>query len=97
MEDYCLRGVYAKVNGKPENLSDEQIMQVIREFGPVYATINADHVAVKHLKSGVYNNPKCSKVTNHAITIIGWTKNAFIIKNRLPISILGVLMEISNS
>ncbi|KAH9393354.1 hypothetical protein TYRP_021867 [Tyrophagus putrescentiae] len=81
VEDYCLRGVYAKVNGKPEQLTDEQIMLVVREFGPVYATINADHVAVKHLKSGVYNYKKCPKETNHAVLITGWDKKAWLIKN----------------
>ena len=73
-----MRGIYAKVNGKAENLTDEQIQHVIREFGPVYSTINADNVAVKHLKTGIYSNSKCPKTTNHAITIVGWDKKGKI-------------------
>ena len=81
IKDYCLRGVYVKKDGKPEQLSDEDIQYVIREFGPVYATINADDIAVKNLKTGIYNNKKCPKKTNHAITVVGWDEKSWIIKN----------------
>lgn len=81
INDYCLRGIYVKNNGKAENLTDQEIQFIIREFGPVYATINADDLSMKNLKSGVYNNPKCPKQTNHAITIVGWDEQAWIVKN----------------
>ncbi|KAJ6217884.1 hypothetical protein RDWZM_009041 [Blomia tropicalis] len=81
IKDYCLRGIYAKVDGKPEELTDQQIQYAIREYGPVYATLNADHIAVKHLKTGMYSNKKCSKQTNHAILVVGWDKKGWIIKN----------------
>ena len=76
-----MRGIYVKVKGKPETLTDEDIQHAIREFGPVYSTMDADHLAVKHHKSGIYTNPKCPKITNHAVTIVGWTKRSWIIKN----------------
>ncbi|KAH9422527.1 hypothetical protein DERP_003203 [Dermatophagoides pteronyssinus] len=82
IDDYCVRGKYVTLNGKKEELSDEDIQYLIKEFGPVYSTINADDLAnMKNLKKGVYKNKKCDKKTNHAIVIVGWDEKAWIVKN----------------
>ncbi|OTF73136.1 Group 1 mite allergen-like protein (Cysteine protease), partial [Euroglyphus maynei] len=81
IEDYCLRGKYAKLNGRQERLTDEEIMFIVREFGPIYTTIHVDDSTLKHYKTGVYNNDNCSKQTNHAVTIVGWDERSWIIKN----------------
>ena len=70
------------VDGKPEKLTDKEIQYAVREYGPVYTTIDGeDDDVLMHYKSGVYSNPKCSKETNHAVNIVGWNKDAWIIKN----------------
>lgn len=78
VKDYCLRGVHVSVDGKPEKLSDEDIMLAIRQFGPVYASINGeDSESLRHYKSGVYDYDACPKKTNHAVSIVGWDKDAW--------------------
>ncbi|KAH9526035.1 hypothetical protein DERF_000154 [Dermatophagoides farinae] len=81
IEDYCLRGKYVKLNGRQEELTDEEIMYIVREFGPIYTTIHVDNSLMKHYKTGVYDNDSCSKQTNHAVTIVGWDEHSWIIKN----------------
>ena len=69
------------MDGKPETLTDEAIQRVIREFGVVYSTIYAADPAMKNYKSGVYNNPECSKETGHAINIVGWDAESWTVRN----------------
>ncbi|KAI7690472.1 Pro-cathepsin H [Sarcoptes scabiei] len=81
IKDYCLRGQYVHVNGKPEVLTDEEIMYIVREFGPVYTTINVDDLPMKNFKGGIYHSKICTKKTNHAVTIVGWDEQSWLIKN----------------
>nr|XP_027195684.1 digestive cysteine proteinase 3-like isoform X2 [Dermatophagoides pteronyssinus] len=81
IEDYCMRGKYVKLNGRQEVLNDEEIMFIVREYGPIYTTIHIDDATMKHYKTGVYDNDNCSKQTNHAVTIVGWDEESWIIKN----------------
>lgn len=81
IRDYCLRGIYVKRDGKPERLTDQDIMYLVREFGPLYTTMNADSKKMKNLRGGIYADPNCPKKTNHAVTIVGWDPQSWIIKN----------------
>lgn len=50
-------------------------------FGPLYITLNADTLGSRNYRSGVFNDPSCSTSINHAVTLVGYTPDAWIIKN----------------
>jgi len=60
----------------------DQIKQAIYTYGSVSAYIYADKFFQAY-KSGVFNNSKRYKWTNHAIQLVGWddTKQAWLLKN----------------
>lgn len=44
--------------------------------------MNADDLAdLKNYRGGIYDYDECPKETNHAVTIVGWDENSWIIKN----------------
>ncbi|XP_017477331.1 PREDICTED: cathepsin L1-like [Rhagoletis zephyria] len=82
IKDFCVRGIYVSIDGKPEELNDMEIQYAVREYGPVYTTIDGEGSdTLQHYKNGVYDEPKCKKETNHAVVIVGWTKDSWIVKN----------------
>ncbi|KAJ8941441.1 hypothetical protein NQ318_016073 [Aromia moschata] len=66
---------------------DERALEIaVAKIGPIAASINASpHIPVipilKH-NSGIYDDPTCtSNHVNHAMLVVGYTKDAWILKN----------------
>lgn len=82
IKNFCIRSRQRYGRGlQAENLSDEDIAKVIGNIGPVYGTMYASSSAVRNYRGGVIYDPRCSTRINHAITIVGYTSDAWIIKN----------------
>ena len=56
----------------PQVLNDEEIMFIVREYGPIYTTIHIDDATMKHYKTGVYQHLLGTESVGHSIKIIGW-------------------------
>ncbi|KAK4871738.1 hypothetical protein RN001_015862 [Aquatica leii] len=62
---------------------NERAMEIaITKIGPIAASINASPHTFQLYHSGIYDDPFCSSHTvNHAMVIVGYTKDAWILKN----------------
>ncbi|XP_044257437.1 procathepsin L isoform X1 [Tribolium madens] len=62
---------------------DERALELaVAKIGPVAASINASPHTFQLYHSGVYDDVACSSNhVNHAMLIVGYTKNAWILKN----------------
>ncbi|VVC27036.1 Peptidase C1A, papain C-terminal [Cinara cedri] len=62
---------------------DEHILKAaVALIGPISVSINASPKTFQLYSSGVYDDPECtSNTVNHAMLLIGYTKNAWILKN----------------
>lgn len=65
-----LSAVREKLNGNENRLKD-----ILATYGPVAVAINSAK-SLTNYKSGVYTNPKCSKVLNHAVVLVGYGTEA---------------------
>ena len=63
-----------------EELTDENIQQALVNYGPLYITVNANPLS-RNYRSGVLDDPNCSTQINHAVLLVGYTDDAWIIKN----------------
>lgn len=80
--NYCVRSRLAYGGGMmTESLSDEDIKKALVFFGPLYITLNASPISQRNYRGGVFSDPSCSTQINHAVTLVGYTPNAWIIKN----------------
>ena len=48
---------------------------------PVSVAIEADQPAFQHYKSGVFDNATCGTKLDHGVLVVGYTADAFIVKN----------------
>ncbi|XP_023245915.1 cathepsin L1-like [Copidosoma floridanum] len=62
---------------------DERALEAaVATIGPIAASVNASPKTFQLYHSGVYDDPACtSDKVNHAMLIVGYTKNAWILKN----------------
>ncbi|XP_019865917.1 procathepsin L isoform X2 [Aethina tumida] len=62
---------------------DEKALEIaIAKIGPIAASINASPRTFQLYHKGIYDDPLCSSnVVNHAMLIVGYTKDAWILKN----------------
>jgi C1A family cysteine protease len=58
--------VREKLNGNETRLRD-----IVATYGPVAVAINAARTLTNY-KTGVYTNPKCPKMVNHAVVLVGY-------------------------
>lgn len=80
-----------KLNG-----NEERLKSIVSNFGPVAVAVNAAR-SFSNYRSGVYTNPKCPKVLNHAVLLVGYgfdektkldywlVKNSWVKSNKLKI------------
>jgi C1A family cysteine protease len=56
-----------------ENLNgnENRLRDILSTYGPVAVSINAAKTLTNY-KSGVYTNPKCPKLANHAVVLVGY-------------------------
>lgn len=50
-------------------------------MGPVPVAIDADQLSFQMYSSGIYDDPFCSHNVNHAVLVVGYDANSWIIKN----------------
>lgn len=63
-----------------EQITQKQLQKMVLKNGPVVVGMDASNVHdFLHLR-GKYRGD-CSQEINHAVAIVGWTKNDWIIKN----------------
>lgn len=58
---------FKTVSGNENNLK-----AVLSKVGPLSIIIDASRPSFIHYKSGIYNDPKCTKNLNHAMLLIGY-------------------------
>lgn len=51
--------------------NENRLKDIVATYGPVAVSINSAKTLTNY-KSGVYTNPKCPKVLNHAVTLVGY-------------------------
>lgn len=61
---------------------NEEIMKaVLNEVGPIAVSINASLKTFQLYSEGIYDDPDCSTTLNHAMLLIGYGKDYWIVKN----------------
>lgn len=53
------------------NGNENRLKEIVANYGPVSVAINAAK-SLTNYKSGVYQNPQCSKAINHAVLLVGY-------------------------
>lgn len=54
----------------------------VATIGPVAVSINASPTSFQLYSEGIYDDPQCqSTVVNHAMVVVGYTKDYWILKN----------------
>lgn len=85
IKDFCVRsslGHNAAREVTTERLTDQDIINSLVQFGPLYMTVNTKGFS-KNYRGGVMNWAGCgsnSKV-DHAIALVGYTPGSWILKN----------------
>jgi hypothetical protein len=59
--------------------AESEIEWLLHAYGPV--TVGVDSTTMDHYKGGVFKGSMCTTDIDHAVTIIGYTEDAWIIKN----------------
>jgi len=59
--------------------AEQQIPYILHHFGPI--SIGIDSTTMEDYKGGVFTADMCSNDIDHAVTIVGYTNDAWIIKN----------------
>ena len=61
--------------------AENQIESLLHKYGPVSIGIDSTSMAMTNYRAGIFRARNCGKNIDHAVTIIGYTKDAWIIKN----------------
>lgn len=59
--------------------AEQQLEYILHHYGPV--AVGIDSTQMDNYRSGLYPGDRCSNDIDHAVTIVGYTKDAWIIKN----------------
>jgi len=60
--------------------SEESLAMCIAGYGPIAVAVDATEMA--HYSGGIFNNIRCNPNNlNHAVTVVGYTKDSWLIKN----------------
>ena len=59
--------------------AEQQLEHILHTYGPV--SVGVDSSNMNNYKSGIFPASHCSTDIDHAVTIVGYTKDAWIIKN----------------
>lgn len=82
IKNYCIRSRLHYSNGfQTEELSDEDIQSALVEFGPLYIGIDSNPLISRNYRGGVMDDSSCTKDINHAVVLVGYTPDAWIVKN----------------
>ena len=71
------------VSGYKTAGNEAGLASALSNAGPVGVAIDCMQPGFRNYRSGVYDDPGCSKTDlNHAVTAIGYDSNAWIVRNR---------------
>lgn len=71
-----------EVQGRESNPNIERhIPGLLVNYGPITVGIDSNNVHIDNYVSGTFNEKLCGKNIDHAVTIVGYTKHDYIIKN----------------
>lgn len=59
--------------------AEQQLEYILHKYGPV--AVGIDSSSMDNYRGGIFPSEMCSNDIDHAVTIVGYTKNAWIIKN----------------
>lgn len=59
--------------------AESEIEWLLHAYGPV--SVGVDSTSMEHYRGGLFKASMCSKEIDHAVTIVGYTEDAWIIKN----------------
>jgi len=60
---------------------EEYLASAVEEFGPVPVAIDSSGTKFRRYKSGVLRSEDCNKEPNHAVLVVGFTPQYWIVKN----------------
>lgn len=70
--DYCIRSRNQYTfTASTEELTEEDMVKTLVHFGPLYVAMNANPLATRNYRGGVYDGADCTKSVNHAVTLVG--------------------------
>ncbi|XP_017461309.1 PREDICTED: cathepsin L1-like, partial [Rhagoletis zephyria] len=82
ISDYCIRSrIRYTFLSRTEEVSEEDMRRTLVAVGPLYVAMNANPMAQRNYRGGVYEGADCTTAVNHAVTLVGYTPDAWIIKN----------------
>ena len=61
--------------------AEDQIESLLHKYGPVSIGIDSTSMAMSNYRHGLFKANHCGKNIDHAVAIVGYTENAWIIKN----------------
>jgi len=61
--------------------AEDQIPALLHKYGPVAVGIDSSSLAMENYNDGVFQASYCTADIDHAVTIVGYTDDAWIIKN----------------
>lgn len=64
-----------------DSRAEEQLEHLLHTYGPIAVGIDSTSMAMENYRGGIFRSRHCSKNIDHAVTIVGYTKDAWIIKN----------------
>lgn len=74
-------GAYKVLMHDTNRRAERAIETLLHAYGPISVGIDSTSDAMENYKGGIFKASMCGKDIDHAVTIVGYTKNAWIIKN----------------
>lgn len=72
ISDYCIRSrIQYTFTAPTEDLTEEDMRRTLVHFGPLYVALNANPLAARNYRGGVYDGADCTRAVNHAVTLVG--------------------------
>jgi C1A family cysteine protease len=59
--------------------TEQQFESILHNYGPI--SVGVDSTTMDDYKSGIFKASQCTTDIDHAVTIVGYTKDAWIVKN----------------
>lgn len=72
ISDYCIRSrIRYTFLSRTEEVSEEDMRRTLVAVGPLYVAMNANPMAQRNYRGGVYEGADCTTAVNHAVTLVG--------------------------
>ena len=70
---------YGVLMHEDDHMAESHIPSLLHAYGPV--SVGIDSSTMDNYRGGIFKSSMCSKNIDHAVAIVGYTKDAWIIKN----------------